>query len=325
MTRQSHAIQMTRYGDPSVLRFVAFDPPPLTTGEVRVRTIAAAVNHTDLEIRAGNWPIRKPDPFPYVPGVEVVGEVVELGAGVRHLEPGTLVITMMQGLGGVKAKRPGGYSELVTVDADQLAMLPAQIDPVAMAAIGLGGVTAHEALRLIGPLRGRRIVVTGAAGGVGMSGVAIARAKGATVAGVVSRAEQVAHAKAAGASEVYLAGEVHGIEPGSADGVLDTVGAALFGTSMSALKPGGVYALVGAVGGRLRSWPASYVPAQSVPPHGRHSRFRQRPKLMPCWRRTAFQVACCSCLSWWCRLQLDAASKCPTLTMTMAAKSRTCA
>ncbi len=51
---------------------------PLRQGEVRLRALASAVNHSDLEIRAGNWAIRRQPAFPYVPGLEVVGDVVEV-------------------------------------------------------------------------------------------------------------------------------------------------------------------------------------------------------------------------------------------------------
>jgi NADPH2:quinone reductase len=249
MIIQSSAIQMNTYGPPEVLRFEHVDMVPLRPDEVRIKTIAAAVNHTDLEIRAGNWPIRKSLPFPYVPGVEVVGEVVEIGSAVLGVDVGAQAITMMQGLGGVRADRPGGYSEFVTVGEQALATLPPEIDPMAMAAIGLGGVTAHEGLRRIGPIGGRRVVVTGAAGGVGSSAVALARAQGAWVIGIVSRSEQIPYVTSAGAREVYIAGEQPGLAPASVDGVFDTVGASLFPTCLAALKPGGTYSIVGAVSG----------------------------------------------------------------------------
>lgn len=110
-----HAIMMRQYGPPEVLVWTEVPPAALQPDEIRIKTIAAAVNHTDLEIRTGNWPVRKPDPFPYVPGVEVVGEVEEIGSSVRAFSRGDRVITMMQGLGGVRAQRPGGYAEQVTV------------------------------------------------------------------------------------------------------------------------------------------------------------------------------------------------------------------
>src|ERR1700704_4697091 len=130
------AIVMRQYGGPDVLRV---ETAPLTLvqpGEVRIRTIASAVNHSDLEIRAGNWPILKPEPFPYTPGLEAVGEVVATGAAVTEVHVGDRVMTMMQGLGGVRAQRPGGYATYVTVDADAVAPLSEQADPIDMAALG---------------------------------------------------------------------------------------------------------------------------------------------------------------------------------------------
>lgn len=175
---RAHAIQISRYGAPDVLVWSDVVLPPLLPRELRIRTLAAAVNHTDLEIRAGNWPIGKPVPFPYVPGVEVVGVIDDVGRDVGEWTRGETVITMMQGLGGVHAERPGGYSEFVTVDADAVAGVPAEVDAMQMAALGLVGVTAYLGLSKIGELMGKRILVTGAAGGVGSAATAIRQSVG---------------------------------------------------------------------------------------------------------------------------------------------------
>jgi NADPH2:quinone reductase len=249
--RKAHAVVMTQYGPPGVLDHADVSLPPLGPHELRIRTLAAAVNHTDLEIRAGNWPIRKPDPFPYTPGVEVVGEVAEAGHAVDDVRHGDHVITMMQGLGGVRAERPGGYADYVTVAAETVAVIPREIDPLRMAALGLVGVTAYEGLRRIGPLAGRRILVTGAAGGIGSAAVAIARAQGASVTGLIARTAQADYVRGLGADAVIVAprGTVPQLAPASVDGVLDCVGGDLFGPCVAALSPGGVLSLVGAVGG----------------------------------------------------------------------------
>jgi NADPH:quinone reductase-like Zn-dependent oxidoreductase len=68
-------IVMRQYGGPDVLRVEKATLTAVQPGEVRIRTIASAVNHSDLEIRAGNRPILKPEPFPYTPGLEAVGQV----------------------------------------------------------------------------------------------------------------------------------------------------------------------------------------------------------------------------------------------------------
>ena len=248
----AQAILMREYGPPDVLTYAKVPLSPLAPDEVRIRSIASAVNHTDLEIRAGHWPVRKPRPFPHVPGVEVVGKVDEVGNAVQGFRRGDRVITMMQGLGGVRAERSGGYAEYVTVTAAAIAPVASGIDDYEMAAVGLVGVTAFEGLRRIGTLSGRRIVVTGAAGGIGSAATAIARAQGASVIAVVSRSAQVDYVRALGADEVVVSREAKDaplLQPGSVDGVLDAVGGELFAPLVAALRPGGTLSLVGAVGG----------------------------------------------------------------------------
>src|SRR5687768_12436165 len=121
-------------GGPDVLQVEDVERRSLASGEARLRVLASAINHSDLEIRAGNWSIRREPEFPYVPGLEVVGEVVEITEEVSGLEVGQRAWTTMQGLGGVRAERDGGYAEEVTVDASVLAPLPPDVDAVAFAA-----------------------------------------------------------------------------------------------------------------------------------------------------------------------------------------------
>jgi NADPH:quinone reductase len=101
--RRGGAIVMRRYGGPDVLGFEAVPLAALKPDEIRLRSLASAINHSDLEIRVGNWPIRRPEPFPYTPGLETVGEVVEIGTAVADFRVGDRAITMMQGMGGVRA------------------------------------------------------------------------------------------------------------------------------------------------------------------------------------------------------------------------------
>jgi NADPH:quinone reductase len=248
---QNAAIVMRQYGGPEVLRLETASIASLKPDEIRIRSIASAVNHSDLEIRAGNWPIFKAEPFPYTPGLEVVGEVVEVGGSVSDISIGDQVITMMQGLGGVHPQRPGGYAEYVTVSCGTVAAFPKDTDPLGMSALGLASVAAFEGLRRIGDLNGRRIVVTGAAGGVGSAAVAIAKAQGAEVIGVISNAAQEEYVRSLGASKTVVSQDVAvgTLAPGTVDGVLDTVAGKSFGDYVAALRSGGVLSLVGAVGG----------------------------------------------------------------------------
>jgi NADPH2:quinone reductase len=251
-TTTAHAVLIRQYGAPEVLSYEEVKLPPLAPDEVRIKTVVSAVNHTDLEIRAGNWPVRKPQPFPYVPGVEVVGKIDDVGESVQEFRPGDRVITMMQGLGGVRALRDGGYADYVTVSAGTVASIPVGIDYEEMAALGLAGVTAYEGLRRIGSLSGKRIAVTGAAGGVGSVATAIAHAQHATVIGVVSKPDQFGYVRSLGADEVFAwsPGKKSPWPARSLDGVLDTVGGDLFQPCVAGLKAGGTLCLVGAVGGR---------------------------------------------------------------------------
>lgn len=255
------AIVMHRYGAPEVLHLESVRLPVLLPNEIRVRALASAVNHSDLEIRAGNWPIRRPDPFPYIPGLEVTGEVVEVGHSVSEFLIGDRIITMMQGLGGVRAERPGGYAEYVTICAAAAAPIGQKIDPLGIAALGLASVTAFEGLRRIGDLKGRRVLVTGAAGGVGSTAVAIAKAQGAQVVGLLSSPEHDGYVRSLGAVETHTSADALrgslGVE--SFDGVLDTVAGASFGAYVSALRPGSALSLVGAVGGNTVTFDAYHL------------------------------------------------------------------
>src|SRR5262245_14228008 len=98
-------VVMRRYGAPEVLAIEEASLVPLAEDEARVKMIASAINHSDLEIRSGNWPILRETPFPYVPGLEIIGEIVELGRAVRTFNIGDRAWTMMQGFGGVRAER----------------------------------------------------------------------------------------------------------------------------------------------------------------------------------------------------------------------------
>jgi NADPH:quinone reductase len=249
--RSGAAVVMRQYGSPEVLQLETVAIKPLSAGEVRIRSIASAVNHSDLEIRAGNWPILTPSPFPYTPGLEVVGDVIEVGPNVSGLRLGDHVITMMQGLGGIRPTTPGGYAEFVVVKEDAVAPFAAGVNPLDMAALGLASVTAFEALKKIGDLKNGRIAVTGASGGVGSAGVTIARALGADVVGIISRSEQTEYVRSLGASATLTSQDIAAgaLRPETLDGVLDTVAGRSFRAYVDALKPGGTLSCVGAVGG----------------------------------------------------------------------------
>lgn len=253
------AICMQQYGPPDVLYIASIDLPPLQPHEVRFRVIAAAVNRADIEIRSGKWPISHPHPFPYTPGLEAVGEVVECGALVTGFPIGTLVITMMQRLGGIHGIRPGGYQEYVTVDANALAPLPHTLNPYDFAALGLAAVTAYQGLARLHLQAGQTIVVHGASGGVGSVAVAMAKARQVQVVATTSQPSKCSYLAHLGADLIVQLQETtvsQHLGTQRVDAVFDTIGGATFRDSVAVLKRGGHLCLVGAASGDFLSFVA---------------------------------------------------------------------
>lgn len=254
------AVVMDRYGPPEVLEWRTVDVPAPPAGEIRLRTLVSAVNRADLEIRSGNWPVQRDDPFPYTPGLETLGVVEQVGPGVDTVQVGQRVITMMQRLGGIHGERPGGYAEQVTVPAAHVAVLPDDVAPVELAALGLAAVTALEGLRRLHLVAGDRVVVHGASGGIGSVAVPLARRLGAEVVAAVRTPAQAEYARSLGATDVVVladGGLVDTLGRRSADAVLETLGARTFADSVAALRRGGRLCLVGALTGpdlRLEAW-----------------------------------------------------------------------
>lgn len=255
-----HAIEIDRYGGPEELVWREVSRPEPRAGEVRIRTAFAAVNRADIEIRRGEWPIMQDEPFPYTPGLEVVGVVESVDPDVLRVRPGDRVITMMQHLGGIWGERPGGYGECVVVDADTLATLPTDVDLEQIAALGLVAVTASAGLRRLALEPGARVVVHGASGGVGSAAVTMAAASGAEVIAVLPRAGKEGYVRSLGASEVVRldAGTLlDALGARSVDAVLETTGARTFADSVAVLRRGGRLCLVGALTGpdlTLSAW-----------------------------------------------------------------------
>lgn len=244
------AICMTEYGPPTVLRAERVSAPALLPGEVLIEVVASAVNRSDVEIRCGNWPILKPQPFPYTPGLETVGRIAAKAADVE-LPIGAAVITMMQKMGGVHAHRPGGYQSHVVAPANVLARIPDGLDLKQLAALGLAAVTAYHGLHHLHIRAGDRILIQGASGGVGSAAVGLAKAWGAWVIAITSRTRKVAALEALGADEVWdleaQSWEAYKTHP--VDGVLEMVGGDAFRRSVEVLRPGGRLCAVGAISG----------------------------------------------------------------------------
>ncbi len=133
---------------------------------------ACGVNFADTLMIAGKYQI-KPE-FPFTPGLEAAGEVVEIGAEVTHLAVGQRVLAVL--------RFGGGYAEEIVVDADAVVPIPDAMDFVTAAAFPVAYGTSHFALTHRGHLQpGETLLVLGAAGGVGLTAVEIGKQLGARV------------------------------------------------------------------------------------------------------------------------------------------------
>ncbi len=175
-----HAIRVYQYGGPEQLKLEQIPCPEPQPGEVLVRVNAAAVLPVEWKIRQGAFHAFQPAAFPYIPGSAFAGIVEEVGPGVTTFRSGQAVFGRSS---------QGTYAEYTTASAETIALKPASLGFAEAAAISGGATTAWEALFDRGGLQaGQRVLILGAAGGVGAFAVQLARWKGAQVIGTTGTA-----------------------------------------------------------------------------------------------------------------------------------------
>ncbi|MCW2990333.1 MAG: quinone oxidoreductase, family [Solirubrobacterales bacterium] len=209
------------------------DPEP-GSGEVLVRVRGAGLNGADMLQRKGAYPAPPGSP-PDIPGLELAGEVVGLGSGATRFAEGARVMAIVGG---------GGQAELATVHERQLMPVPDALDWPQAGGVPEVFTTAHDAVFTQCGLRaGERLLVHGAAGGVGSAAVQLGRAAGAHVTATVRSEELRDRVAALGAHEV-LAPE--GFEEhGPFDVILELVGAPNIPADLQALAGGGRIVVIG--------------------------------------------------------------------------------
>lgn len=228
ITSMMRAIQVHRYGGPEELKLEEQPRPTPQASEVLLRVYAAGVNPIDWKIRQGLMQGPQPVTFPYTPGIEAAGTVAAIGPGVKGFEVG-------QAAYGQVAS--GAYAEYVLVPEEALAHKPESLSFVEAAAVPVGLTTAWRTLFDHGNLQaGQRVVIQGAAGGVGQFAVQLAKWKGAEVIGTASPAN-LALVRSLGADTVvdYTTTPVESVVQ-DADVVLDGVGGVTLLHSLAALK-----------------------------------------------------------------------------------------
>jgi putative PIG3 family NAD(P)H quinone oxidoreductase len=213
---------------------VAEHPDPVPgSGEVLVRVRAAGINGADMHQRRGIYPAPPGAPVD-IPGLELAGEVAELGPGAMRFAPGDRVMAIVGG---------GGQAELAVVHERQLMPVPDALDWPAAGGTPEVFTTAHDALFTQAGLRqGERLLVHGGAGGVGAAAIQLGAAAGARVTATV-RNEALRDQVAQLGAEVVAPEDF--VEHGPYDVILELVGAPNFAQNLEALGTDGRITVIG--------------------------------------------------------------------------------
>lgn len=190
------AIRIDRYGPPEVLTLRDLPTPEPGPDQILIRVESAAVNYADV-MRRSNAPYPFPTPLPFIPGSEVAGTVAQLGAGVSGPPVGTPVFALVGG-------GDTGYAQYALAAAPQVIPIPPGLSPDAACALVVAGTTALLLLKQVARLQpGERVLVPGAAGGVGGYAIQLAQLLGAgVVIGLTSAPAKAEAARALGAHHV---------------------------------------------------------------------------------------------------------------------------
>ncbi|HEY1529551.1 MAG TPA: NADPH:quinone oxidoreductase family protein [Galbitalea sp.] len=242
------AWQVERLGEPiEVMSLREVEVPSIGPDEVLVKARAIAINFPDVLLARGEYQV-KPD-LPFTPGLELCGEIVEVGANVSHLTVGQRVI----------ASRIGLLAEFSVLDARLVFPAPAALTDEEASALFIGHQTGYFGLHRRARLQaGETLLVHAAAGGVGTAAVQLGKAAGARVIGVVGSAAKIEVAKRAGADHVidrsaddFVAVVNDLTAGGGADVVYDPVGGEVFERSTKCIAFEGRIIVVGFASGAI--------------------------------------------------------------------------
>lgn len=233
------ALQLQRYGGADALVVDIVAAPEPGPGQVLVEVKAVGVNGIDWKIREGHLRERFRLILPATLGIEMAGIVLQTGEGVEGWTAGDRV---MAALGGV-----GAYADHLVIGSEKLAPTPTALADVEAAAIPIAAMTAWHVIQAANfDLKGRRVLIHGAAGGVGGFVVQFAKAAGATVYATASTGS-IAHVSALGADAVIDYKQQRFEEvAGDIDFVVDLVGGDVIERSWSVLSVDGLLVSIAA-------------------------------------------------------------------------------
>jgi len=239
-------IVVTRHGGPDALRVLEEECPEPKHGEVRVRVLAAGVSLPDIMAREGVHP--ETPRVPFTPGWDLVGVVDRLGAGISGIEPGQMVAAL---------PIHGAYAEFVCLPQRELVPVPPGLDAAEAVSLGLNYVTAYQMMhRSVQVGSGQRVLIHGAAGGVGTALLQLGRLAGLEMYGTCSSSGASTVSDLGGIPIDYkhqdFVEEVRRLTSEGVDVVFDHIGGAHLWRSRNALRPGGTvvgYGLISSIRG----------------------------------------------------------------------------
>jgi NADPH2:quinone reductase len=239
-----HVVEITGGSGPAEVLTLGERPDPVAgPGQIRIRIRAAGINRPDLLQRQGRYP--PPPGASDILGLEVAGEVDQVGDGVSRWSVGDRVCALLGG---------GGYAEYAVVDARHALPVPAGLDFVQAAAIPETVFTVFANVFEAGSLKaGETVLIHGATGGIGVTAIQMAKAAGARVIATSRSPEKAAAALALGA-DISLDASAEDLgealaRVGGVDVVLDMVGAAYARINLDALKPLGRWVVIATLTG----------------------------------------------------------------------------
>ena len=238
---RNRVVQVRRFGGPDELEVVDAPLPTAGQGEVRVRVLASGLEYTDVVIRRHLYPQTMRRRPPFVLGYDVVGEIDQLGDGVRGFQLGDRVADLTV-LGSNAAYR--------TLRASDLTRVPAGVDAAEAAALILSWTTAYQLLhRAARVQRGQRVLVQGAAGAVGQALLVLGRLAGLELWGTARGAHAVLIRELGATPIDYQREDFTRVLPGGFDVVFDGIGEDRYRRSFAALKRGGLLCAYGYTAG----------------------------------------------------------------------------
>ncbi|MEW5868564.1 MAG: medium chain dehydrogenase/reductase family protein [Chloroflexota bacterium] len=229
------SVVVTQRGGPEMLQIVENELRSPAAGEVRIKTLAAAVSLPDVESRYARSPF--PPKVPYTPGYAIVGEVDALGEGVRQAGLGKRVAALTV---------YGGYAEYVYWSEKKLIPVPAGLDPAQVVPLILNYIVAYQTLHRSAQVKaGDKVLVIGASGGIGTAYLQLGKVAGLKMYGIASKSKHTILGEYGAVPIDYHSQDfvqvIRQLEPGGLEAVFDGIGGEYLRRGFPLLKRGGIW------------------------------------------------------------------------------------